>query len=492
MIAAAVLISATGSAERRAVRSHVAPPGATVIRLGAPTGRPIPSGFLGLSLEYSALRAYAGTDPTAVNPVLEQLIRNLTPGQAPDLRIGGDSTDWAWFPTPGLHRPRGVRITITHGWIAVARALTQALGARLILGIDLEAGSRRLAATEAGALVQGLGRTTIEALEPGNEPELYPTFAWYVTPSGRPVKGRPPGYDFAAFTADFKAFARVLPPEPLAGPATGALTWMAQVPSFLASQRRLKVLTLHRYPLQQCYIPTASPLYPTVANLLAPAASQGLADSVARYAALAHASHRTLRIDEMNTVSCGSGPGVADAFASALWGLDASFQMARVGVDGINLHSYPGATYQLFRFRRAHNRWQGEVAPEYYGLMMFALAAPPKSRLLTISTENATPSLHVWATKAPDGHARLVLINDGTSKRTAALNASGSTTPAILQRLTAPSLHAKHAISLGGQSFAQSTTTGTLAGRPASTLLTPTSGRYVVTLPGGSALLLTL
>ena len=80
---------------------------------GTPTRRTIPSGFLGLSLEYPAVEAYAGKDPNAVNPVFEQLIRNLTPGQAPDLRIGGDSTDGTWWPAPHLHPPRRFKIAIT-------------------------------------------------------------------------------------------------------------------------------------------------------------------------------------------------------------------------------------------------------------------------------------------------------------------------------------------------------------------------------------------
>lgn len=58
------------------------PPGAALlVRIGnAPRGKPIPSGFVGLSLEYSAIPAYAGSDPNSINPVLEQLIRNLSPG----------------------------------------------------------------------------------------------------------------------------------------------------------------------------------------------------------------------------------------------------------------------------------------------------------------------------------------------------------------------------------------------------------------------------
>jgi hypothetical protein len=71
-----------------------------------------------------------------------------------------------------------VTSTLTPGWIATTKALAAATGARLTLGIDLEADSATVAATEADQLVGGLGRNQIEALELGNEPELYGKFTW--------------------------------------------------------------------------------------------------------------------------------------------------------------------------------------------------------------------------------------------------------------------------------------------------------------------------
>ena len=61
-----------------------------VLTVGGPaTNRAIPAGFLGLSLEYFAIPAYAGTNPSAINPVFVQLVRNLAGGEsagAPDRR----------------------------------------------------------------------------------------------------------------------------------------------------------------------------------------------------------------------------------------------------------------------------------------------------------------------------------------------------------------------------------------------------------------------
>ena len=83
-------------------------------------GQPIKPGFLGFSFEFQAVRTYTGSDPRRINPVLVQLIRNLTPGQAPVLRIGGDSTDLSYAPAPGLRPPaaglRRVPARTRAGW----------------------------------------------------------------------------------------------------------------------------------------------------------------------------------------------------------------------------------------------------------------------------------------------------------------------------------------------------------------------------------------
>jgi Glycosyl hydrolase family 79 C-terminal beta domain len=458
---------------------------------GAPTGRAIPSGFLGLSLEYPAVEAYAGNDPNAINPVFEQLIRNLTPGQAPDLRIGGDTTDWTWWPVPGVTKPRGIRYSIGNNFAAVTAALAHGLGARLILGVNLELDSKTDAATEAQALVAGVGADSIQALELGNEPELYGSFSFYKAANGHPVNGRPAGYDFSSYLPDFARIAKSLPDLPLAGPATGAPKWIPELAKFLRAEPRVTLATLHRYPLQLCFRPAASPAYPSVAHILAPSASESLADSVASLVSAAHSRNVPLRIDEMNSVSCGGAPGVSDAFVSALWVLDAVFQMARVGVDGVNIHTYPSAPYELFRFTHENGGWSGSVAPEYYGLLMFAQAAPAGSRLLR--TSGTLGNVRAWATRATDGTEHVLLINDYTAQSpTVDVRIAGAHGAAALERLRAPGVHSLTGVTIGGQSFGTATDTGLLSGPSDETSVSATHGTYVVRLPPASAAMLTL
>ncbi len=484
-----VLALATGDG------SKDSPPSAVVAVPTASTfadGAVIPAGFLGLSLEYPAVEAYAGSNPAAVDPVFERLIRNLTPGQQPVLRIGGDSSDSTWWPVAGVGRPPGDTYTLTHNWIAVTKALAAATNARLILGINLEADNQELAAAEARALLAGIGSGYVRALEIGNEPELYGAFAWYRTPGGGKVTGRPHGYNFTDYTRDYVSFAAALPHYPLAGPAVSGPRWMVDLGQFVNAVPALGIATLHRYPLQNCFMPRGSPRYPSIDHLLSSAASTGLAAEIAPYVSIAHAHHIPFRLDELNTVSCGADRATSQTFASALWAVDALFELARAGVDGVNIHTFPGAGYELFRLAQSGGHWQATVSPEYYGLLMFAQAAPPGSRLVRISGTNGP--VKIWATKAPDGRIRIIVINkDMTHDHVVSLPAAaaGASGTATIERLQAPSASSSTGVTLGGQSFGAATQTGSLAA-PKDDSVPEQGGRYLVTMPAASAALLTL
>jgi hypothetical protein len=455
-----------------------------------PYGHAIAPGFVGLSLEYYTMPAYLGRGTHAINPLLAPLIRALAPGQSPVLRIGGDSTDWTWAPTPGLSRPPGIRFTLTRDWISAMRALVRATDAHLILGINLEANRPALAATEARMLTSGIGRRHIAAFELGNEPELYGSFGWYRTRQGLSVPGRPPSYDYASYARDVARTAAELPALPLAGPAIGGQQWIDYTGPFVANTRRLRIVTLHRYALQRCYLPAISDLHPTIPHLLADAASAGLATGVAQYAAIAHARGLPLRIDEINSVSCGGARGVSNTFAAALWALNTMFELASVGVDGVNVHTFARARYGLFSFSHRSSRWRAHVAPEYYGLMLFARAAPPNSRLLAV--RGARPAtLNAWATQAPDRQVRVILINDSASRRETVALKTTLATRATLIRLQAPALNATAGITLDGQRFATNSTTALLAGRVSSVAVSRSRYGYVITVPPASAAMLT-
>jgi hypothetical protein len=210
---------------------------------------------------------------------------------------------------------------------------------------------------------------------------------------------------------------------------------------------------------------------------------------VPRYIALAHAHGVPFRVDEMNSIACGGQLGLSDTFASALWALDTLFEMARSGVDGVNLHMFPGARYSLFQFARG-GRAQAFVHPEYYALLAFAHAAPAGSRLVPAAVRGPA-SVRAWATDGPGAVRHVVLINDGAGPRTILVRAPGSAAGATLALLRAPSVLATSGVTLAGQTFGPSTTTGLLSGPLRTTQLAPAAGTYAVRLPAASAAIVT-
>jgi hypothetical protein len=470
-------------------------PALATVEIGGVEGsvRPIPAGFLGLSMEYSAILPYTGRNPHAVDPVLVHLIRNLDPGQSPVLRIGGDSTDWSWWPVRGMPHPLGIRYTITPAWIAATRALARATNARLLLGINLEAGSQTIAATEARALVSGLGRRHIAALEIGNEPELYAVRPWFDPPGGPVISGRPPTFGFVDYLAEFKRYRSLMARVPIAGPSIGDYGWMSKLPRFLRAQAKLGMVTFHRYGLNRCVGNPSSPHHPSVANLLARFSSRGLMHGITPLVDEAHHRGDPFRVDEMNSVTCGGVLGVSNTFSAALWVIDALFMMAHDGVDGVNIHTFPRSFNELFDFARVHGRWQTTtVRPEYYGLWLFAQAAPPGSEFLHVVRSADGSVLRSWATRGPDGQTRLVLINDSRTRAlTTEIQEAGASKPATVERLQAPSAYAKSGVRIGGRSLGPRTTTGEL-GPPKTTWTQPSANGYTVAMPAASAALVTI
>jgi hypothetical protein len=453
-----------------------------------PSGQPMAPGFVGVSVEFSAIHAYTGNDPRAVNPVLVHLLRALAPGQAPVIRIGGNSTDQTWWPMRNSIPPLGIRYALTPSWLRTTHALARALGARLIVGINLAAARPALAAAEARALVQGLGHRYIAALEIGNEADVYNQFPWY-SGHGLSYYARPQDYDLGLYAQDFSRWGSVLPNLPLAGPAFAELTWLSGLGQFIATEPKLGLVTMHRYPLRACVNVPIAPGFASIPALLADTSSSGLAQALAPYVPLAHDAGLRFRLAEMNSASCSGRRGVSNTFTAALWALDTFFNLASVGVDGVNVHTLPRAPYELFTFTHTRRGWRAFVHPEYYGMLMFGQAFPPGAQLLPVT---APPGpVKIWATRSPTGRTRVVLINKSTSASAdVQLQVPAAGGRASLEWLRAPSVASISGVTLGGRTFGTRTSSGVL-GSMKTTPITAAQGVYSITLPPASAVLLT-
>jgi hypothetical protein len=457
-----------------------------------PIGQTMPGGFLGVSFEYPATRQYTGSDPRAIDPVLINLLKGMTPNQTPVVRIGGDSTDATWWPIRHARTPGGVTYALTHSWLQTTRAFAADLRAKLILGINLEADRPAIAAAEGRALLEGIGMHYIQALEIGNEPDLYGVFPWYRDRRGHLHRGRGRGYGLNQYRHEFTRWARVLPRLPLAGPATSGPAWMTHLGSFISAERSLSLVTYHRYPLRACVADPSAQGYPSIPSLLDDSSASGLARGLTHFAGVAHAHHRLFRLTELNSASCEGAAGVSDTFASALWALDALFNLEGAGVDGVNFHMLPGSHYELFSpAQTSSGQWQAFVHPEYYGLLMFSQAFPVGARRLKVGSPGGP--VKVWATEDRAGTERVTVINKDTANaHSVVVSVPGPARPASLETLQAPSASATSGVTLGGQSFGDETSTGTLPGSPQTSPVTPRPGGYTIQVPAATAALLTV
>jgi hypothetical protein len=458
--------------------------------------------FLGLALEYDQIPQLAGPRARSVKALFVALLRGLVPSGRPSIRIGGISTDRTWWPVPGMRRPPGITYALTSGWARSAASLARATGAWLLPGIELEAASPRLSGYEAEQLLARLGHRAIAGFELGNEPLDYSLIPWYkeldgrklpwYASSGTPVYAEPRSWSPSEYLDDFGRALAAMPPVPIAGPGGANPYWLGDFAArYLDSRSAVRTISYHAYPLNNCIKRPNSPAYPSVAHLLSLQASRGLLGPEAPVISAAHRAGTEFRIAEMGTVSCNGRAGVSNSFASALWAADALFDAFRAGVDGVNLHSYPGLPNNLFDFSHTAAGWQASVHPLYYGALLFAQAAPEGSRLLTLSS--GFPGLvRPWATRDPQGRVRVLLLNDALRfSEHVLVHVAGAKGRGSLERLQAPSDYATSDVTLGGRTFGPETATGMLAPpRPLS--VAERSGGYALTLPPASAALLTL
>jgi hypothetical protein len=484
VLAALVAAAAAGCSAAAQVRTAASIPAITVAN--AVSGSAVPAGFVGISMEYKGLEAYTGSDAAAPDQGFVQLLRNLSPSGGAVLRIGGDSSDWTWWPSPGVAKPAGVKLSLTPNWAGVVKAVAKAIHGRLILGINFEADNSQLAAVEERQLLSHVGLTNIDAFELGNEPELYSSFPWFKTASGQRVYGRKRGYDVTDYLSEFQRIAASLPQGPLAGPSSGSAAWLSSLGDFVTDEHRVSLLTVHAYPTKNCIGRNSV----TDAELFDQASLGELAAQIGGWATIGLSHHLPLRVDEMNSVSCGGQRGITDTFAPALWALNLLPRLLAAGIYGVNFHTVPGTIQALLSARQTATGWRVSTEPEYLGLLAFTQAAPPGSHLLTL-TAPSLPGIDVWGTRSTNGQLHIVVINESSTARTLSVGGAGLPSGAAVSesRLAASSLSAT-AATLDGQSL--SPTTGALAGTPVATTLTATKGQYQVSAAPTSATIVTV
>jgi hypothetical protein len=395
-------------------------------------GRPIAPDFIGLSYESAILSPSTYFAPE--NAILIALLRAL--GNEGVLRIGGNTSERTVWQVGDAAAPDSIVITLA----AIDRlaATLRAVGWKLIYGLNLARGTPEAAAEEAAYVAYALGPRLL-AFQIGNEPDGF----------GRWTGVRPPGYDFAAYLAEWMRFAAAIRARvtnaSFAGPDVAAAPeW---VPAFAAAAPPgLVLLTQHHYAEGPAGDPRVS-----LPRLLQ--SSGEIVPILRRLAETSRAARLPYRIAETNSVFNEGEPGVSDTLGAALWGLDLIFRCAAADCAGVNFHA---GDHNL---RSGRNKAYTPIArtpdgrlraaPLYYGMLMFAQLG--HGALVPAQIDAGPAGLRAYAVRTADGSFRICLINKESRGVLRVDIAPGRRfTGASLLRLTGPAIDATAGITLGG------------------------------------------
>ena len=454
----------------------------TAVSLG-PVVRPVPHSFLGISTETDEFDSFVRNVPS-FGTLLGQLA--VAGDNSPvSLRLGGESADGTYLNADGFSQPSGVHsVGIDLPYLQRLGALARAVPLTVTLDLNLAAHNAQMAAALASEAQKALPAGSLDALEVGNEPDLYSwLIGWNWNPADHSWGAT---YSPQTYASDFATYAGALagatPGVPVAGPvlANMGANWYQTLLSSDGS--RVGLLTGHRYPFNACAAP-GSPQYPTIPAQLSSEASSGLAATLLPAIAAAHQAGLKFRVTELGSAACTGLPGVSDTFAVALWAPDVLFNMLADGVDGVDVHT---------RYDTSNTPLDGPgatiVRPFFYGMVLFTRTLGPGASLLQANVSGQLPTgLSVWPV-ALQGHQRhVLLINKSSSTATVSLQ-TGAQAPAQVKTLQASSMAPGAVVTLDGQQLANS---GAWQGAPLMATLNPTGGAYQVSVPGLSASLLT-
>ncbi len=491
VVAIVALLPMTGAAGAKRPRPRV------LIRTIGSVERAVPRSFAGFSIEYTSAADYFGV-PNKPNGSFIQLLRTLGAGGvgAPTIRMGGNSADSSWWNPDARARPFGVDNDLTPSWLSVLRPVAGQGGARFVLGANFAISDPPNAVAFLQAALAALLPGTIEALEIGNEADIYDrpaTFQVGKITLTRPQR-RPVGYNVPQYLAELDPYVAALNDARTPGwPAIAVggfarYSWQVQAPGILDHVGgATRFFESHGYALNGCDRRGS----PSVRRkrLLGPVGTV----AVARAEQLVKAVGPRpvgVRVSEINSASCGGAQGVSDSFASALWGADVLFGMVEAGVVGVNFHSWSGAWYAPVSFGPVTSGSIVKIRPLLYGMLFFDRAVPNGARLLRVIQRRSDP-VKVWATIDAESIVRVAVLNKDPRRATVvSLKVPHALRSGTVERLVAPTLASRTGVTFGGQSFGRGAFDGRLHGPIREIRVVSHKRVYRLSVPAGSAALL--
>ena len=358
-------------------RARAAVPVTLTLDTGAGRGI-IAADYMGLGYEISSV-AVPGL-LSAKNRDYVRLVQKL--GRQGVIRIGGNTSDFSSYQAMGEAKSLPKGSVINEASLRELRGFVDAIGWRLIWGLNLGQNDLGNALEEARAVSAIMGDRLI-ALEIGNEPDLFPN-----------QNHRPKGYDFALWLSDYRrykaALCAVLPNVGLGRSRPGRFRRLGGSNSS-CQESDIALLTAHHYITGQ-----ANPAA-TLDTLLAP--NLRYRDALARFQAASKQSGKPWRMCETASFSGGGKEGVSNSFAAALWALDYLLELASYGCAGVNMETGVNHLGWISHYTPIGDDLKGaySAAAEYYGLLAFAQM--PKGELLGVNYQASGSDLSAYAVR---------------------------------------------------------------------------------------------
>lgn len=440
----------------------------TVIIHNTP-GRTIPADFSGLSFEsrhqMPNVNGVSGDLFRPTNTQLAILFRNMG---IRNLRIGGGTVD-------GLKAAR-----LSHADIDNLFGFARAADLKVIYSLQLLNGNTN-ADIAAARYVWKNHRPYLDWLAIGNEPDepdyRYPPFG----------KGTEAGItNYATYLAAWRTFAAAVTGAiagvTFAAPDTGGSTWNTNFADDEKSSGLVSLFTTHDYfgGRWQGQTPDTA-----VSNMLSARWVTKLYPKELRAQSHVIADGYPFRLTELNDY-LGGVTNASDAFAAALWALDAMHWWAAHGAAGVNFHNNEWLLTDTVYLNRENHTFQ--IHPKAYGIKAFDLGGHGQVEPLTLKNRHHL-NLTAYAVADP-ASLYVTLINKeyGPRGRDAAVEIkltgfSPGTVAAMY--LTAPggNVEATNGVTLGGASI----TNNAPWDGEWTTLGQTTHERFTVTVPEASA-----
>jgi hypothetical protein len=348
------------------------------------------------------------------------------------LRLGGGSVDQIlWNPESA----KATHAQVSPANIQALAGFLKATGWPCLYGINLATSTPALAAAEVASVVAQLG-SNLFGITIGNEPDEY----------GMPGSYFAGNWTFEDYLKRWKAFrtaiVKAAPGIPITGPDGGGanhiFSWTFPFVQAVTANE-ITLMTEHYYRA------SGAATTSTADFLISP--DPRLAGFLTVLNAGAERLGVPYRISECNSFANGGAAGVSDSYASSLWVIDFLFAAALGGSTGVNMHG--GGSSAGYEPIADHSGAVLEVRPEYYGLLLFAMAGP--GTLLQTLLSVGTAAITAYAVRTQAGGLNLIFVNkDSVQDLNITIEANQTIQSASAQTMTGPSLAATSGVTIQG------------------------------------------